>query len=233
MKERLFIRSSIVAAAITICLIASGCDVKFSTGDPTPVQGSDSKVSDANANSNLEPNGTAAAVEGSAAVKTDGPTNVKQFFMELPEEYFTLEGCDRSSDKGCKRAKESYLKDMGDVVDIANGYIKGGCDGAQACIEMAIFKRPDGSYLVGVATFAEMMNDFRFLDLKNGKWTDVSSSVVPEYSDRMWYEIPRYGTTMKVFEKTVTEQTSEFQISERGSALYSLEWRDGKFSKKK
>jgi len=171
------------------------------------------------------------AVEEPAA-NADGPKTVRHFFMLLPEKYFTLEGCDRDKDKDCKKAREEYLKEFAEV-DTANGYIKGGCDGGQACIEMAIFKRPDNTYLVGVSTFAEMMNDNYFLDYSDGAWTDVSATGVPEFSKKNMYELPRTGTTVQVFEKKILEQGPDFEASEKGSKLYDLIWKDGRFSVKK
>jgi hypothetical protein len=107
------------------------------------------------------------------------PKTVRDFFNLLPDKYFTLEGCERETDKDCSRARAEYLKNFTLVEDIPNGYFKGACDGAQACIEMAIFKRPDGTYLVGVATEFEMGSNFYFLDYAGGKWEDVGSTVVP------------------------------------------------------
>ncbi|MDM7921380.1 MAG: hypothetical protein QUS14_03690 [Pyrinomonadaceae bacterium] len=167
-----------------------------------------------------------------AATVQTGPRTVMDFFALLPEKYFTLEGCDKATDKECKKAREDYIKTYGEVVDVKNGYFKGGCDGAQSCIEMAIFKRPDGTYLVGVATFAEMMNDFYFLDYADGKWADVSAEVVPEYSKKNWYELPRVGTTMKVFSKKIVEETDDYEVSDKGRLMYELAWKDGKFTKK-
>ena len=162
--------------------------------------------------------------------QAQGPRNVRDFFMLLPEKYFVLEGCDREKDKDCKKAREEYLKTFGEV-DIANGYIKGGCDGGQSCMEMAIFKRPDGTYLVGLATEAEMMNDNYFLDHRNGSWSDVSSSVIPEFSKKYMYALPRHGTTVQVFAKKIVEKGADYEASERGAKLYDLEWKDGKFIK--
>jgi hypothetical protein len=172
--------------------------------------------------------GGANAAEGK--MRSGEPKNIRDFFMLLPEKYFTLEGCDRDKDKDCKKAREEYLKTFGEVVDVQNGYIKGGCDGGQACIEMAIFKRPDGTYLVGMATFAEMMNDNYFLDYSGGVWTDVSATVVPEFSKKNLYELPRVGTVVKIFEKKITEQGDDFEASEKGKKLYDLKWQDGKFT---
>ena len=176
---------------------------------------------------------SAKAAEPQVTPETGGkdPKTVLDFFNVLPEKYFSLEGCDRSADKDCKKARAEYLKTFTEVADIKNGYFKGGCDGAQSCIEMAIFRRPDASYLVGVLTSGEMINDFYFLDFASGKCNDASSEV-PEFSSKNWYELPRVGTTMKVFEKNIVEKGDGFEITEKGRKLYNLVWKDGKFSKK-
>ena len=161
------------------------------------------------------------------------PKTVRDFFMLLPKKYFVLEACEPAKDKNCQKAKIDYLKTFAEVEDIKNGYLKGGCDGAQSCLEMALFKRPDGSYLVGLATFAEMMNDYFFLDYKNGKWTDVSAKTVPKFSKKNMYELPREGTTVEVFVKKIIESGDDYEASERGEKLYDLEWKAGKFTIKK
>jgi hypothetical protein len=172
-----------------------------------------------------------------AESQTNQPRTVRDFFMLLPEKYFVLEDCNHARDKNCRQSRLDYLKTFAEVEDTKNGYLKGGCDGAQACIEMALFKRPDGAYLIGVGTFAEMMNDYYFLDYKNGKWTDVSAQVVPEFSKKNMYELPRYGTTVKVFAKKIIEEGNQYgdkyEISEKGARLYDMEWKDGKFTIKR
>jgi hypothetical protein len=115
------------------------------------------------------------------------------------------------------------------VEDIANGYMKGGCDGAQSCFEMALFKRPDGTYIVGLTTLFESGEESRFLEYTGDKWKDIGAQVIPEYGKNKIYELPRYGTTLKVFElKKIDED-----IFERGGKLYDLVWKDGKFSIKR
>lgn len=201
------------------------------TGSTTPSSNVGPESSPANTS------GIAAAAaepEPSSTPRTasDQPRTVIEFFNVLPEKYFPLEGCDHDKDKDCKKARADYLKTFTQVADIKNGYFKGGCDGAQSCIEMAIFKRPDDTYLIGVYTSAEVNNDFYFLDYAGGKWTDATSSV-PEFSQKLWYELPRIGTTMKVFEKKVIEKGADYEVTEKGKYLYSLVWKNGAFSKQK
>lgn len=168
-----------------------------------------------------------------AQAQSKNPKTVRDFFMLLPQNYFTLEGCQPAKDRNCKKARNDYLKTFTEVEDTANGYFKGGCDGAQSCLEMALFKRPDNSYIVGLAVFAEMMNDYYFLEYKNGSWSDVSAKVVPKYSKKNMYELPRKGTTIEVFAKKITDTGDNYEISEKGAKLYDLEWKNGKFTVKK
>lgn len=182
-----------------------------------------------------QPNSTdvaAKAPEPTPARAEGEPANVMEFFAALPDKYFTLEGCDRATDKDCKKARAEYLKTFTEVSDVKNGYFKGGCDGAQSCIEMAVFKRPDGRYLVGVATFAEMINEFHFLDYASGQWRDASADV-PDHSSKNWYQLPRIGTTMPVFEKKIIEKGSDYEITEKGRRLYDLVWKEGRFARQK
>jgi len=162
---------------------------------------------------------------------TGEPRTVMDFFEKLPEKYFVLEGCDHETDKDCKKARAEYLKNLPGVVDIRNGYFKGGCDGGQSCVEMAIFKRSDGSYLIGLATMHEMGSDFHFLDYAGGAWRDASSEV-PEFGPKHWYQLPRVGTTMTVFERKITEKGDDYEVTEKGRKLYDLVWKDGKFTRK-
>ena len=170
-----------------------------------------------------------------AVADTNQPKTVREYFMLLPEKYFVLEGCERAKDKDCKKAKIDYLNTFKEVEDNANAYLKAGCDGAQSCLEMALFKRPDGTFLVAVNRYFEMGNDYFFLDYKNGNWTDVSTRVIPEFSKKNIYEIPRQGTTVKVYRKIFEKNTGDggdgFETGEKGEKLYDLVWKDGKFSK--
>ncbi|MEK7855091.1 MAG: hypothetical protein AAB288_03300 [Acidobacteriota bacterium] len=170
----------------------------------------------------------------STPTPSDGqPKTIRDFFMALPEKYFVLEGCEREKDEGCRKAKVDYLKTFVEVEDSANGYLKAGCDGAQSCLEMTIFKKPDGTYLVAVSTEAEMMIEQYFLDLSGGQWSDVSAKVVPGFTRKNFYELPRRGTTVKVFAKRIVETGDDYEIGEKGAKLYDLVWKDGKFSRTK
>jgi hypothetical protein len=163
-----------------------------------------------------------------AASQTKEPRAVRDFFNLLPQKYFTLEGCEPARDKNCERARRDYVKSYLEVEDAANGYWKSSCDGAQSCLRMALFKRPDNTYVVGVHTLHEADETNYFLEYKGGQWFDISAKIVPEFSERNIYELPRYGTTVEVFKKNFPEP----EFSERGPKIYELQWKNGKFTKK-
>jgi hypothetical protein len=91
---------------------------------------------------------------------------------------------------------------------------------------MALFKRPDASYIVAVMTEFEMGSDNYFLEYKDGKWSDLSAQVIPGFSKNHIYELPRKGTTIQVFKK----KTVDTDITEKGTKLYDLAWNAGKFT---
>jgi hypothetical protein len=154
------------------------------------------------------------------------PKTVRDFFMALPEDHFSLDCCIYK--RSYRQAKIEYLKRYLMVEDTANGFLSGGGEAAQEGFEMALFKRADGSYLIGFFTFGEGgLEDTPwtvFLDYKNGKWTDVSKSVVPDYSKEKYeYHLPRRGTTIQVYRKVEEGDPPK---------MYDLIWDRARFVKK-
>ena len=159
-----------------------------------------------------------------APAQTKSPKTARDFFMLLPDKYFRLEQ---------PLTKTEYLERFLTVDDTINGYLEGSGDGAQGGLVMALFKRPDGNYIVGLNTFHEGNDDYSFLEYRNGNWFDVSGRVVPNYSRKNIYKLPRQGTTIQVFAKKIIESGSDYEVSEQGAKLYDLVWRAGKFTVKK
>ncbi|MBX7173332.1 MAG: hypothetical protein K1X72_20355 [Pyrinomonadaceae bacterium] len=162
-------------------------------------------------------------------LQTNQPKTVRDFFNLLPQKYFTLEGCEPKTDKNCNKARREYIETFLETEDTANGYWKSGCDGAQSCLTMALFKRPNGTYIVAIQTEFEMGSDNYFLEYKSGKWFDISTQVIPSFSKKNYYELPQKGTTIEVFKK----KTVDTDMTEKGAKLYDLIWNSGKFSIKK
>lgn len=164
-----------------------------------------------------------------ANAQTNQPRTVREFFNLLPQKYFTLEGCVANPTKAnCDRARREYIDAYLEVEDKANGYWKSGCDGAQSCLVMVLFKRPNGAYIVALQREFEMGTDNYFLEYRGGRWTDISARVIPGFSRKNIYELPQKGTTVAVFAKKKNSETGG-----RGKKLYNLVWKSGKFSVKK
>lgn len=162
------------------------------------------------------------------SAQTKQPKTVREFFNLLPQKYFTLEGCDIKTDKNCAKARREYIENFLEVEDTANGYWKSGCDGAQSCLTMALFKRADSSYIVALKIEFEMGTDNYFLEYKNGKWFDIAARVVPNFSTKNIYELPRRGTTVEVYAKSTAGDNPA-----RGKKIYNLAWKNDGFSVKK
>lgn len=173
---------------------------------------------------------TIALLGTSIGAQVKEPKTVRDFFRLLPQKYFPLEGCRPERDQNCDKARADYIKTFLEIEDTPNGYWKSGCDGAQTCLEMALFKRPNGSYIVGLRTYAEVTNDSRFLEYRKGVWFDVSTKIVPQFSRKKLYELPRHGTTVEVFSKKIIEKGKDYEVSEKGAKLYDMIWSNGKFS---
>ncbi|CAN5408534.1 hypothetical protein BH10ACI2_BH10ACI2_04040 [soil metagenome] len=114
-----------------------------------------------------------------ASAPSKQPKTVRDFFMALPDRYFSLDCCMMLRKS---KQKAEYLKRYLVVEDAANGYMKASGDAAKEGFVMALFKRPNGSYLIGFYTNGEGGAEDTpwtvFLNYNAGKWTDVSRSVV-------------------------------------------------------
>ena len=169
---------------------------------------------------------------GHAQTKT--PKTVRDFFNLLPAKYFEIGCCGVHDEPDSLKAHTKYLETFLRVEDTANGYLEGGCEGGQSCIVMALFKKPDGSYIVGVHTANTMYDHNYFLEYRNGRWYDVAAKVVPLYDKNKAYALPRYGTEVAVFSTKVVERISRTQvIREQGPKLYDLVWKNGRFTIKR
>ena len=118
------------------------------------------------------------------AAQTKQPKTVREYFMLLPQPYFAVESCNTDIVKNRRPFKVEYLKRFLKVEDTKNGYLESDGDGSQEHFKMALFKRPNGSFIVGLNVFGEWGEKYNFLEYRNGKWLDVSKSVVPKYKKK-------------------------------------------------
>ncbi|MFV0387659.1 MAG: hypothetical protein ACK5NT_02800 [Pyrinomonadaceae bacterium] len=215
---------------VVSCVMFLGCNPGKDSGESTSAETNVEQSSPANG----QTLGGGLSEVNAESAKTSNPTaapkDVRGYFMALPEKYFLLEGCEPNKDRDCQKAKRDYLGHFLEVDDVENGYLRASGDGGQNSINMAIFKKPDGTYLIAVNVKGEVTNSYKFLNYANGKFEDVSLEVVPEYSTGNIYELPRKGTTVPVYGKHIVEQGADWEVTEKGEKLYDLVWNNGEFS---
>ena len=165
-------------------------------------------------------------VLGSAFAQRTGENVLRKIFKAIPQDYFSIACCDGNAD--------AFIKKYVTVEDDANGYMAGADtqeDPQYSSFEMALFSRPDGSYLVGLHSEAERWSDYYFLDYRNGKLRNISKTI-PLYSMENVYELPRRGKTIHVYRKKYDHPGRPLGADnsiKRGKALYDLAWQNGKF----
>jgi hypothetical protein len=169
-----------------------------------------------------------AILAGSAVGQARNPKTPREFFWLMPQEYFILEGLkDRYSKEDLARERKEYLESFLEIEDTKNGFMQCGGDGSQERFKMALFKKPDATYIVGLYVFGEWGEKYYFLEYRDRKWKNVSLTMVPGYRRSYIYQMPRYGTTIRVFERK--NFSAEYDFGEKGRKLYDLVWKSGKF----
>jgi hypothetical protein len=152
----------------------------------------------------------------SVAYQSSKPRTVLDYYLLLPDKYFEAN----------KEQRVKWMLDpkRGAIVDVRNGYIYAPGDGAQMSIYVCLFKKADGSYLIGVKS--SYWEDIEYTDLdfyiyEGGGFLEVTKSVLPiAENEELKYEMPRYGTTVKVRNK-------------RGKKIYELVWGGERFRLKR
>ena len=170
---------------------------------------------------------------GNVVGQARDPKTPREFFRLMPQQYFTLESLheDKNTKEEPARVQREYLNGYLEIEDNKNGFMQCGGDGAQESFKMALFKRPDRTYVVGLYVFGEWGEKYYFLEYRDRKWRNVSLTTVPGYKRSNIYKMPRYGTTIKVFERKNFDP--ELDFGETGEKLYDLVWKNGRFRTRK
>ena len=166
-------------------------------------------------------------VTGVSTAQSTSPKTVRDFFDLIPSAYFSIYCCDGN--------KKAYVEKYVTVIDIQNGFMEGSDteeDPKYQGFVLKVFPARNGKTVVGL--FSESLHwwDYYFLEYKNGKLVNISKTI-PRYSRDNYYEFPRAGAAIKVYKKKYSSPTKEINADEtvdRGKYLYSLIWKDGKFS---
>jgi hypothetical protein len=131
---------------------------------------------------------------------------VTDYFSLLPSRYFEV-----------KNRHMLLQKSFLPIIDLKNDYMQTTGDGAQPHLEIAVF-RYRGRDTVAVTSYSEMDYSFDLWRYENRKWRNVTDDLSPMISKGdLHFVLPRYGTTIKVF------QTN-------GTHLANLYWEKGQFS---
>ena len=164
--------------------------------------------------------------------KGKAPQNVLDYFTALPAKYFEVE----TTAAGRRKLVKTQ--------DLENGFLRLEANTWDGWGEVALFKNADGTKTLAVQTVGCgpgcSTDTIFFVQYKNGAWIDVTKSVLPEISqtelDRVlkcyrpdaedgnaaYYELPRYGTTLKLI--------GDNQDSETGYPLYEFAWNGTRFT---
>ena len=143
----------------------------------------------------------------------DRPKNVREYYLLMPPEY----------DGNSRSEREETLESSETFVDLKNGYIGSQIGKLGERCQVAIFKRPDGGFILAYNEDGDpavnVATKLFLLSYDEGQWTDVTAQLLPvPVNKKVWYDLPNIGTTIKV-------------TTAKGIRLYSLVWRNGRFEK--
>lgn len=106
-------------------------------------------------------------------------------------------------------------------------FYRAGGDGCQERFKLVLFKRNDGTFIAGLSVWGEWGEKYNFLEYRNGGLKDISAAVIPGYKPSHIYDMPRYGTTISVFERKNFDPA--LNQGKTGRKLYALVWKNGRF----
>jgi hypothetical protein len=165
------------------------------------------------------------------------PKTVTDYYLAMPSNYYNFT---QIKDKAALR---NYRKKNVNIEDIKNGYLRIESNDLEGHGEVALFKKTDGSYIVGqteVGCGPVCGGSVEFWTYTAGKWTNVTKQVFifsdadlnslfasrnVEASDRTaFFELPREG-------KIMTLKCDDCDPNGDG-VLAKFEWNGSKFVEK-
>ena len=148
------------------------------------------------------------------AVAETQPRTVTDLYLSLPGSINGIQGTQESEITGFENdfffyanernesrdAIGKYRKALIKIEDIKNGYLRLESNGWKGWAEIALFKKADGSYVVGISQVTCEPNctgGILFTTYKSGRWKNVTQQVFP-YSSQPhgYYKLPRVGTSV-------------------------------------
>ena len=127
---------------------------------------------------------------------------------------------------GRQEARQLLEPERSPVIDIPHDYLVVHPDSAPA-EEIAVFRAQGKPDLIADSSpdFESDYNNFTLYRLRNGKLRDVTRQVLPmpPNTEHLLYELPRLGTTIRVFRFNLDTQ-SRYHV-------FNLQWRGDRFVK--
>ena len=170
------------------------------------------------------------------------PRTVTEFYLMLPGSINGIEGTQETEVLGfendflfyanerneSKAAIVNYRKSLIKIEDTKNGYLRLESDKWKGWVEVALFKKADGTSLIAisqVACAAKRSGGVMFCTYKNGHWQNVTGQVLPDSSSRRgYYTLPRVGTSITLL--------CGGDGCPQGNKLAEFQWDKEKFIKK-
>ena len=148
-----------------------------------------------------------------SSAQSETPETVQAFYLLMPEKY----------DHSTRQQREEILEYSDTTIDNKNGYIQDITHLSGEVFEAALFKDPDGGFILAYNEDCDLkygvLTKLFFLKYKDGKWTDVTTRVLPiPINGRYKYKLPQSGTAIRVTDA-------------KGKPMYALAWKNGKFEK--
>lgn len=140
--------------------------------------------------------------------------------------------------KNCGSEKATDCIEKGfEILDFKNGYLFYRINGLEDYIQMALFKKSDGSHLIGVTKYFggdSGESNTSFLIYKNQKWINVTNKILPELNyklflspndykligskqkrePRAYISLPRYGTDITYYAENVYSCEGDMSTSD-------------------
>lgn len=175
-----------------------------------------------------------------SAQNNSQPKTVTDFYYLLPEKYFPQSDFDGSNKLSLRDYRKSIIK----IEDPKNGYLRLEGTWIEGWAEVAVFKKTNGKYIVGISIVGCgpgcSNEEMAFLSYENGQWQEITGEVLPKITDAqieaafarhkvaeddrggLAYELPRLGTTIKV--KLIGPEAAV-----KDKVFFELNWNGTKF----
>jgi hypothetical protein len=175
------------------------------------------------------------------------PTTVTDYYLALPGGVYGIKGTQDSEIHGfeddflfysnerneSQLAIRKYRRSLIKIEDIKNGYLRLESSKWEGWVEVALFKKADGNYLIAISQVEcgpGCGGDLLFLTYNKGTWANVTKRVFPSNSssDEGYFKLPRVGTTIELICGDGSNKTCR-----NGNALDKFQWNGEDFTKAK